>query len=135
MSGPPEHVTEAHRWLSEAYDELAWARIRSHHPELAAGIACFLCHLATEKALKSALIAAGRTFPKTHNLMELRADVPEPLRSEIGAEALAALNPWAIAGRYTADLPEGSGDVADRLIELASTVLDAVGDALPGADG
>ncbi len=132
MSGPPDQEAEARRWLSEAYDELAWARVRNEHQELAAGIACFLSHLAAEKALKAALIAAGRTFPKTHNLLELRADVPEPLRSRIEPPALAELNPWAIAGRYAADLPEGTGEVADRLVELASTILDAVRDMLPG---
>jgi len=132
MSGPPDHVTEAQRWLSEAFDELTWARVRKDHQELAPGIACFLSHLAVEKALKSALIAAGRTFPKTHNLMELRDGVAEPLRSRLEPATMAELNPWAIAGRYTADLPEANGEVADRLVELASTVLGAIRDALPG---
>lgn len=134
MSGPPDQGEEARRWLSEAYDDLAWARVRGDHRELAARVACFLSHLAAEKALKAALIAAGRTFPKTHNLLELRADVPEPLRSRLELPALAELNPWAIAGRYTADLPEGSDEVADRLVELASAVLDAVRDTSPGGE-
>lgn len=132
MSDRREHRAEADRWLSEAYDGLAWAKVRDDHQDLTAGIACFLCHLAVEKALKSALIAAGRAFPKTHNLMELRNDVPEPLRSRLDPAVLAELNPWAIVGRYAADLPEGSAAVAERLVQLTSSVLGLVRDALPG---
>lgn len=134
MSDPPERMTEASRWLFEAYDHLAWARVRSHHQELSPGIACFLAHLAPEKALKAALIAAGKPFPKTHDLMELRADLPEVLRTGTEVTALAEINPWAIAGRYAADMPEGSDALASRLVEVASAVVDCVRDGLPGAE-
>lgn len=134
MNDPPEHITEALRWLAEADDHLAWARVRSDHQELSPGIACFLAHLATEKALKAALIAAGSPFPKTHNLMELRADIPEPLRSAIEATAAAEINPWAIASGYAADMPEGSDALAVRLVKLASVIVESVRDGLPQAE-
>lgn len=134
MNDPPEHTIEALRWLAEADDHLAWASVRRHHHELSPGIACFLAHLATEKALKAALIAVGVAFPKTHNLMELRADIPEPLRSAIVGASLAEINPWAIAGRYAEDVTEGTDALATRLVELASAVVASVRDWLPGAD-
>lgn len=37
MSGPPDQVTEAQRWLSEAFDEFTWARVRKDPQELAPG--------------------------------------------------------------------------------------------------
>lgn len=61
MSEPPDNpkATEAQRWLAEAQGDLASAKYQACAKELPARIACFLAHLAVEKALKALLVDAG----------------------------------------------------------------------------
>ncbi|MGH9023976.1 MAG: HEPN domain-containing protein [Acidimicrobiia bacterium] len=92
-------------------------------PDVPARIACFLAHLAAEKALKALLIDVGVAFPRIHNLLRLAALLPDPLQEMFDPGDLAQLNPWVIEGRYPDDAIDASADVANILVELAAKVL------------
>jgi HEPN domain-containing protein len=74
MSELPEtNAAEAHRWLGQSREELRAAGRLASERDLPARIACFLAHLAAEKALKAYLIASGVPFPRVHDLADLFA--------------------------------------------------------------
>lgn len=64
MNDRPEPEHEARRWLRGAAEALESARHQLTRADLPAGIACFLAHLAAEKALKGVLVALNRPFKK-----------------------------------------------------------------------
>jgi HEPN domain-containing protein len=77
MPPDPLLVAEALRWSAWASDDLAAARaITSSTTTAFPRQACYLSQQAAEKALKALLIALDIDFPKTHDLLRLRALVP-----------------------------------------------------------
>jgi len=56
-------------WLSKAFDDLKFAVLGLNN-EFYSQV-CFLSHQVIEKSLKAFLLAKGRIYPKTHNLLEL----------------------------------------------------------------
>jgi len=125
MNDPPDsHQEEARRWLADAFRTLASARHQLTGEDLPEGIACFLAHLAAEKALKAVLIALHHRFQKVHDLVELqRPIVAAGLSMQVTAQDLKRLNPWAIDGRYLEDVPASSPGVAHDLVAIAAGVL------------
>ena len=77
---PDTNGAEARRWLGQASEDLVAARRIAEDPELAARLACFLAHLAAEKALKALLIDNGVAFRKIHDLVELHLLLPSSSR-------------------------------------------------------
>lgn len=132
MSGQPEEEqrAEALRWLDEAKADLASATFQASAKDLPGRIACFLAHLAAEKALKALLISVGFPFARTHDLVALHENLPEAMRARFDPDALASLNPWAIAGRYTADLADADHETATTLIGRAASVVTEAGTLL-----
>ena len=61
---PETNAAEALRWLDQADEELLAARRLAGEADLPARIACFLAHLAAEKALKAYLISRSVPFPR-----------------------------------------------------------------------
>ncbi len=118
MSAGPSRRSAAERWLAEAEEELAAARLLldSGSPPR---IACFVAHLASEKAPKAVLIDAEGDAPRTHDLVGLLAVLPPAAARLFAADQLAELNVWAIRGRYPADAPEADASTGARMIELA----------------
>lgn len=129
MKGPR---SEAQRWLLQAENDLAYARIglrEGFHAQV-----CFQCQQICEKALKS--IHYGKLRERVvygHSLVELSAglDLPDDLRKE-----LAVLDQYYIPTRYPNGLPGGtpyevySGEqaavatgVCERVITLARNAL------------
>lgn len=128
MSG--RHEAESLRWFREADQELDIARHILGEPTLPPRAACFHAHLAAEKALKAALVAAVRPVPKLHELAELSFQLPLELQAGFDRQDLEALTPWAIAGRYPDDLLDADAETASSLIEAASRVLAAAREAI-----
>ncbi|HAT11691.1 MAG TPA: hypothetical protein DCS97_14110 [Planctomycetes bacterium] len=76
---PPDPIlaAEAIRWVAWARDDLAAARaMTSSTAAVFPSQSCYLSQQATEKALKALLIALDVDFPKTHDLLRLRALIP-----------------------------------------------------------
>ncbi len=133
MSERPEVGSEAMAWLREAAGDLIGARRLQSDPASPARLACFVAHLAAEKALKAVLIDADIPFPKIHNLLELRRGLPPEQQAAFDGGALARLNAWGIAGRYAPDLADADHIAAGEVIELAARVVAEATRSIEGA--
>lgn len=95
---------EATRWLAMAEDDPAVAELVLASPIGVTWAACFHAQQATEKALKTLLVASGVDFPRTH-LLDRPADLlPTGLGTNFDRQALLELPPWPVAGRYPEDI-------------------------------
>lgn len=123
---PDNNRDEARRWLDQAREDLAAAKVLAEHEELPARGACFHAHLAAEKALKAGLIAAGVPFKKVHDLAEIRGLLPPGRADAVDVADLELLNPWVIDGRYPGDVPEATSADAAACIAAAARVVDVI---------
>ncbi len=130
MTGRPEAEQEVGRWLQEAQEELRVARYLSEAEELPARAACFHAHLAAEKALKALVLRNGSAIPRVHDLVALERMLPADLRSLVDPDDLDLLNPWAMQGRYPADLAEVPGKRVADIVQAASRMVAAAEAAL-----
>lgn len=130
MSEPPDLRAEAVRWLREASEELHAARAVQRDPDSPGRIACFLAHLATEKALKSMLVGQGVPVRRTHDLRELYELLAPESRRKLVSDELRTLNPWAIGGRYTDDLADADEATVTQVLEIAARVVAVAEEAL-----
>lgn len=123
---PDNNRDEARRWLANVEDDLRALDAVVRDNDAPGRIACFLAHLAVEKALKAALIDAGSPFAKTHDLLALhRACLAAGRLADVQPSELAALNPWSIDGRYADDLRDASRPDAVRFSTFAHAVVAA----------
>lgn len=124
MSGPPEQPSEEERWLREAAEELHAARTLLDDQASPPRLACFLAHLAAEKAIKALLAHGGQPVPRIHDLGELALTLPASVRDGFDRRELETLTPWAIVGRYVGDLADVDPDTARSLVVAAERVLE-----------
>jgi HEPN domain-containing protein len=129
MSASPEMVAEAQRWMRYSREELTLARVIASDADSPARLACWHSQQAAEKALKVALIISGIAFPRTHNLVALRALLPVALSEKMDMRQLAELTQWGTESRYPGDWDEPSAEVAAAMIDAAEGVA-AVADGL-----
>jgi HEPN domain-containing protein len=129
MPLPPDPllIQEARRWAAWAADDLAAARV------MAAGSttifprqACYLAQQAAEKAIKALLIALDVDFPKTHDLLRLRALVPPQARVQSVDGAWSELTDWVVQARYPGPGSDACAADAQRAIDLAQAVYDGI---------
>jgi HEPN domain-containing protein len=88
---PDSNRDEAARWLANVEDDLRALDAVLRDDTAPSRIACFLAHLAVEKALKATLIDAGIAFAKTHDVTALH-------RACIGAGRLLDIDPCGAGG-------------------------------------
>ena len=93
--------------------------------DVAPRLACFLAQQAGEKALKARLMQGGVPFPRIHDLLALRALLPDGETAGVSDADLAALSLWAVEARYPADLPEATAADARLAIEASEALLSA----------
>lgn len=123
-TGAPDPLAvESRRWLRLAKDDLLGARALLDRDDVAPRLACFLAQQAAEKAIKGRLTRRGVDFPRTHDLVALRALLPEDLRRGVDLEAAKELSAWAVTGRYPGDAPDASRAQAMQAVELASRIV------------
>ncbi len=122
---PDSSEQEAVRWLSQAHGDLAGAQVIDASEGVPARLACFLAHLAGEKALKACLIHSGRDPMRTHDLLKLQGLMPVEVASRFDPSDLDTLNPWTIEGRYPDDLDAAAAAEARICIEAAERVIRA----------
>lgn len=133
MSDPPDSSrAEAKRWLRQAEEDLRTAELVAQREDLPPRVACFLSHLAAEKAIKAWLVSLGIPFPKIHDLVELQRMLPPKERNALRDEDLDLLNPWAIGGRYPGDVVDAPRALSLELVRAAGRVLDAATSAVAG---
>ncbi|HEV8652918.1 MAG TPA: HEPN domain-containing protein [Actinomycetes bacterium] len=114
---------EAWRWLRLAREDQAAAIHLAAAADLPYRIACLLAQQAAEKAIKAVLVAEDVDPPKLHDLRRLLERCSSPIMSELNEPALEDLSRWSIAGRYPADVDEGTAADAQDCLEAASRVL------------
>ena len=96
---------------------------------------CFHAQQATEKYLKALLVWHGLDAPKTHDislLLQRLASHEAGLVDRVRDADL--LTRYAVDIRYPGEQPEPNREEADRALELASMVRDAVLRALPAGE-
>lgn len=119
-------------WVRKGDSDLAVARLllASNGPFDAA---CFHCQQAAEKYLKSLLVLANAPLRLTHDLVELREacrSLPDP--PDLSGIDLAALNPFAVEGRYDLEFWPAP-DAAGAALAIAERVRTAILAKLPPA--
>lgn len=126
MSGPPDRLIVARRWMRWAQEDLLLAERTAADDDLVPRGACVWAHQAVEKALKAVLVARDIDPPKLHDLDRLAGRLPAEDAAALASSDLAELSRWSIEGRYPADLEEATRIDAERAIDLARSVLAAV---------
>jgi HEPN domain-containing protein len=94
----------AKQWLAKAQNDLLNADNNLQSENIPYDTVCFHCQQATEKFLKSYLMAKTRIPPHTHDLLLLLEEIL-PLNNEAEnlREYLAILMPYAVEIRYPDD--------------------------------
>ncbi|HUF98509.1 MAG TPA: HEPN domain-containing protein [Ilumatobacter sp.] len=123
---PEPEMTPAQRWFRLAEQDLAAAGVLLRDGSAALRIVGFLAQQAAEKALKSGLLAIGASAPRIHDLRQLNAQYPTTNSPNISADDLDLLDPWAIDGRYAADLPDLGPTEAGELLNAATKIVDRI---------
>jgi HEPN domain-containing protein len=127
---PRETAASARRWLEFAHADLAHAR-GPLPPGGRLELLCYHAQQAVEKALKSALIAHGIEFPRTHSIDRLVDALPDALIPEVRAVDAVILTVYATASRYPGtDEPVTEDDhaeaiaIAERVIKWAERIIE-----------
>ena len=114
-------------WFIKAQDDELSAKAILRGRDGAPSTVCFLSQQIAEKYLKGLLIFHGGTFPKIHDLLELKelllekgADI-----NQLHKEA-KTLNRYYIDARYPGDYPEFSWQDAEEAFEAAKKIRDFV---------
>jgi HEPN domain-containing protein len=115
---------EVWRWLRLAREDLAAARYLADAAHLPYRVACLLAQQAAEKAVKAILVAEDTDPPKLHDLRRLLQRCASPVMAELDAPALEDLSRWSVAGRYPADVDEGTAEEVEICLDTASLVLE-----------
>jgi HEPN domain-containing protein len=120
---PLPSADEAARWLAKADEDLLVAELIRQGAPGAAWAACFHAQQAAEKALTAVLVVQGIDFPRSHALDRLAALLPADLRARFDVQALEALTPWAIAGRYPEAIPSPDAATTAAVVAMAREVV------------
>lgn len=120
---PLPSADEAARWLTKTDDDLLVAELIRRGAPGAAWAACFHAQQAAKKALKAVLVVQGIDFPRSHALDRLAALLPADLRVRFDAQALEALTPWAIAGRYPEETASPDAATTAGVVAMAREVV------------
>jgi HEPN domain-containing protein len=115
---------EVWRWLRLAREDLSAAQHLADAAHLPHRVACLLAQQAAEKAIKAVLVAEDVDPPKLHDLRRLLERCNSPGMAALDEPALEELSRWSIAGRYPADVDEGTASDVAICLETASRVLD-----------
>lgn len=118
-------LPEAEEWIAQAEYDIETARVMYQGGRYLYTL--FMCHLATEKALKAYVVErTGQTPPRTHDLLILMQKGDPPL-AENYREFVGSMNVMGIATRYPEDLSRAlkkySQDVAREFLNQTREVL------------
>lgn len=115
------------QWLKKAENDLQNIRNNLAAEEVPTDTVCFHAQQAIEKLFKGLLVAHGRNFGKTHDLVKLLTDVsdiaPDLLPFE---EQLEVISEYGVGVRYPDDFSEPSLEEARNAYATASGVKEIV---------
>jgi HEPN domain-containing protein len=126
---PPDQIRReiVAQWLARADEDLSVARHLLAEKLPYRGAIGFHAQQAAEKFLKAYLVAHQVEFPKTHDLGRL-LDLIAPVDGALATALSAAvqLTDYGVDVRYPGDLAQLDADDAERAVDCAAEVRDAV---------
>ena len=126
-------LADARVWLRYAEEDLAAARTLLGVPAVVPRHPAWLAQQAAEKAIKAALVADGRPFPKTHDLERLARLLPDPPALLACGADLPNLTEYAVGSRYPGDLPDdASAEDARMAVADAGKVIGVARELIEG---
>ncbi len=123
---PDNNVDEARRVLGQAMDELETAKHLAGSSEYPGRIACFLAHLAAEKAVKALLTLRELPYRRIHDLIELARLLPSDDQDSLAEEDLERLNRWSLDGRYPDVHIDASPEMTASVVEAAEHIVTSI---------
>ena len=116
-------MRDSKHWLNIAKVDLDAAQKHTTGKEVR--IACWLSQQAVEKSLKAAHMLEFGRFTYTHNLDNLRDDLPKGWSVKETHANLSGLTRWGTEGRYP-EMFEFTDADAQHAIKLAHEIYDSV---------
>ncbi len=118
-----ELIDTAKAWLAKAKNDLLNADNNLKAEQVPYDTACFHCQQGAEKMLKAYLVANGRAYPITHDLLLLLQKIIEVnTNAEVLRDALVLLMPYAVEVRYHDDLVSPSAQDAKEAREAVEKI-------------
>ncbi len=118
------------RWLRFAREDAALATRLATDTDVPPRIVCWHAQQAAEKALKAALASRGTSFPRTHNLVALRALLDVQTARGLDIHDLAELTAWGAEARYPGEWEEPSREDARQAAAAAERAVGAVAELI-----
>jgi HEPN domain-containing protein len=119
-------------WFAKAQNDLLAADNNLAAVRVPYDAVCFHCQQAAEKLLKGFLIAKGREYPITHNLLAILTEI---LEIEPSADCLydnlALLTPYAVEVRYPDEIMILTKEAADEARQAVQKVFEWVKNNTP----
>jgi HEPN domain-containing protein len=133
MPDDTARLEDAQAWLAKAGLDLRAADLELRTPDLALwGDVTFHAQQAAEKALKALLAWHDRPFRKTHSIEELgRLCVTITPELSSAVDAAVPLTAYAWKFRYPGDIGEPSMNEAERALQVARSLVQAIERLLP----
>jgi HEPN domain-containing protein len=134
MPAPNPVVLLIREWIAKAENDLLNA---AHTLTLGADCptdtVCFHAQQCVEKYLKALLVFQATPFPKSHNIHDLRAMLPPPLRPNLDSSTEDLLTEYATVRRYPGAGPDIPLTEARKAVATARRVRREVRRHLPPA--
>jgi HEPN domain-containing protein len=93
-----EELELARQWITKASNDLLNADNNLNAETIPLDTVCFHCQQAAEKLLKAFLVAKGRTYPITHDLLAILENI-----LSLNSETERLRTPYAVEVRYPDD--------------------------------
>lgn len=120
-----DRIADARFWLGIAREDLNASRARPGRHLRPRHVAS-LAQQAAEKALKAAVVLADRTPPKSHDLEQLRAMLPDNWRARRHPANLETLSSYGVRARYPDNVIQITAIESAVAVRQAIAVLRAV---------
>ena len=134
MPNPDEVLHIVRQWVERADEDLSAAeRLLVGEEYCPTSTVCFHAQQCVEKYFKAFLTSVQIEFPNMHSIVELMMLLPVAARPQLGAEEQQRLTNYATVTRYPGDWEPITRDEAQRAVDMARRVREAVRKYLPAA--
>ena len=132
MSESLERNEIVRQWVTKAENDLRNAEYTlTMQEDCPFDTVCFHAQQCAEKFLKAWLVFLDIDFPKSHDLTELAALLPEKCRFPISVDGCVKLTDYATVTRYPGEWEVLDRSDAEEAVALAQKVKEAVRQILP----
>ena len=132
MSASPEALRVTRQWIEKAEgDFLTAEHTLCLGAECPTDTVCYHAQQCVEKYIKAFLTLEGTDFPKTHDIAELVALIPDAGATGLTAEQQERLTRFATVTRYPGDYPPITLAEAESAVEIAKSVRARLRGCLP----